>query len=341
MKTLITGITGQDGSYLAELLLSKGYEVHGLVRRSSTFNTDRIDHLYKDFHDPEARMYLHYADLAVSSHLMKLLYDIQPDEIYHLGAQSHVRVSFDMPEYTGDVTGLGTLRVLEAIRKTGIQTRFYQASSSEMFGAASPPQNEMTPFEPQSPYAVAKVYSYYVVKNYRKAYNIFAANGILFNHESPRRGETFVTRKITRAATRIKLGLQDKLYLGNLEAKRDWGFAGDFVEAMLLILQQDEPDDYVIATGETHSVREFAEKVFQKLGLDYEKYIAIDQRYFRPTEVDALLGDSTKAQKKLGWRPKVGFDQLINIMVEADLELAKKEKTLLDAGYRNVKNRIR
>lgn len=341
MKTLITGITGQDGSYLAELLLSKGYEVHGLVRRSSTFNTDRIDHLYKDFHDPEARMYLHYADLAVSSHLMKLLYDIQPDEIYHLGAQSHVRVSFDMPEYTGDVTGLGTLRVLEAIRKTGIQTRFYQASSSEMFGAASPPQNEMTPFEPQSPYAVAKVYSYYVVKNYRKAYNIFAANGILFNHESPRRGETFVTRKITRAATRIKLGLQDKLYLGNLGAKRDWGFAGDFVEAMLLILQQDEPDDYVIATGETHSVREFAEKVFQKLGLDYEKYIAIDQRYFRPTEVDALLGDSTKAQKKLGWRPKVGFDQLINIMVEADLELAKKEKTLLDAGYRNVKNRIR
>jgi len=341
MKTLITGITGQDGSYLAELLLSKGYEVHGLVRRSSTFNTDRIDHLYKDFHDPEARMYLHYADLAVSSHLMKLLYDIQPDEIYHLGAQSHVRVSFDMPEYTGDITGLGTLRVLEAIRKTGIQTRFYQASSSEMFGAASPPQNEMTPFEPQSPYAVAKVYSYYVVKNYRKAYNIFAANGILFNHESPRRGETFVTRKITRAATRIKLGLQDKLYLGNLEAKRDWGFAGDFVEAMLLILQQDEPDDYVIATGETHSVREFAEKVFQKLGLDYEKYIAIDQRYFRPTEVDALLGDSTKARKKLGWRPKVGFDELINIMVEADLELAKKEKTLLDAGYRNVKNRIR
>ena len=341
MKTLITGITGQDGSYLAELLLSKGYEVHGLVRRSSTFNTDRIDHLYKDFHDPEARMYLHYADLAVSSHLMRLLYDIQPDEIYHLGAQSHVRVSFDMPEYTGDVTGLGTLRVLEAIRKTGIQTRFYQASSSEMFGAASPPQNEMTPFEPQSPYAVAKVYSYYVVKNYRKAYNIFAANGILFNHESPRRGETFVTRKITRAATRIKLGLQDKLYLGNLEAKRDWGFAGDFVEAMLLILQQDEPDDYVIATGETHSVREFAEKVFQKLGLDYEKYIAIDQRYFRPTEVDALLGDSTKARKKLGWRPKVGFDELVNIMVEADLELAKKEKTLLDAGYRNVKNYIR
>jgi GDPmannose 4,6-dehydratase len=341
MKTLITGITGQDGSYLAELLLSKGYEVHGLVRRSSTFNTDRIDHLYKDFHDPEARMYLHYADLSVSSHLMKLLYDIEPDEIYHLGAQSHVRVSFDMPEYTGDVTGLGTLRVLEAIRKTGIQSKFYQASSSEMFGSASPPQNEMTPFEPQSPYAAAKVYSYYVVRNYQKAYNIFAVNGILFNHESPRRGETFVTRKITRAATRIKLGLQDKLYLGNLEAKRDWGFAGDFVEAMWLIMQQDKPDDYVIATGETHSVREFAEKVFQKLELDYEKYIAIDQRYFRPTEVDVLLGDSTKAKKKLGWQPKVGFDELVTLMVEADLELAKKEKTLLDAGYTNVKNHIR
>jgi GDPmannose 4,6-dehydratase len=341
MKTLITGITGQDGSYLAELLLSKGYEVHGLIRRSSTFNTDRIDHLYKDFHDPEARMYLHYADLSVSSHLMKLLYDIEPDEIYHLGAQSHVRVSFDMPEYTGDVTGLGTLRVLEAIRKTGIQSKFYQASSSEMFGSAPPPQNELTPFEPQSPYAAAKVYSYYIVKNYQKAYNIFAVNGILFNHESPRRGETFVTRKITRAATRIKLGLQDKLYLGNLEAKRDWGFAGDFVEAMWLIMQQDKPDDYVIATGETHSVREFAEKVFQKLELDYEKYIAIDQRYFRPTEVDALLGDSTKAKKKLGWQPKVGFDELVNLMVEADLEMAKKEKTLMDAGYKNVKNHLR
>jgi GDPmannose 4,6-dehydratase len=333
-KAFITGITGQDGSYLAELLLEKGYEVHGLIRRSSTFNTDRIDHLYKDFHDVEARMYLHYGDLSVSSHLITLLYDIQPDEIYHLGAQSHVRVSFDMPEYTGDVTGLGTLRMLEAIRKTGIQTRFYQASSSEMFGAAPPPQSEQTPFEPQSPYAAAKVYSYYVVKNYRKAYSIFAGNGILFNHESPRRGETFVTRKITRAATRIKLGLQDKLYLGNLEAKRDWGFAGDFVKAMWLMLQQDEPDDYTIATGENHSVREFAEKVFQKLDLDWEEYIAIDQRYFRPTEVDVLLGDSTKAQEKLGWNPKVGFDQLIDMMIEADLELAQKERTLLDAGYR-------
>jgi len=317
----ITGITGQDGSYLAEFLLDKGYEVHGLIRRSSTFNTDRIDHLYKDFHDPDARMYLHYGDLSVSSHLVKLLYDIQPDEIYHLGAQSHVRVSFDIPEYTGDVTGLGTLRMLEAIRKTGIQTKFYQASSSEMFGTAPPPQSEKTPFEPQSPYAAAKVYAYYMVRNYRKAYNIFAANGILFNHESPRRGETFVTRKITRAAARIKLGLQDKLYLGNLEAKRDWGFAGDFVEAMWLILQEEEPNDFVIATGTSHSVREFAEKVFQKLGLDYTQYVEIDRRYFRPAEVDVLLGDSTKAQEQLGWEPNVSFDQLIDMMIKSDLEL--------------------
>ncbi|MEA3471567.1 MAG: GDP-mannose 4,6-dehydratase, partial [Thermodesulfobacteriota bacterium] len=284
-KAFITGITGQDGSYLAEFLLEKGYEVHGLIRRSSSFNTGRIDHLYKDFHDPEARMYLHYGDLSVSAHLINLLGAIKPDEVYHLGAQSHVRVSFDMPEYTGDVTGLGTLRLLEAIRKTGVKARFYQASSSEMFGAAPPPQNEETKFEPQSPYAAAKVYSYYVIRNYRKAYNIYACNGILFNHESPRRGETFVTRKITRAATRIKLGLQDKLYLGNLEAKRDWGFAGDYVEAMWLMLQQDKPDDYVVATGETHSVREFAEKVFQKLDLDYKEYVDIDERYFRPTEV--------------------------------------------------------
>jgi len=339
-KALITGITGQDGSYLAELLLEKGYEVHGLIRRSSTFNTERIDHLYKDFHDPEARMYLHYGDLSVSNHLMKLVYDIQPDEIYNLGAQSHVRVSFDMPEYTGDITGLGTLRMLESIRKTGIQTKFYQASSSEMFGAASPPQNEQTPFEPQSPYAAAKVYSYYVVKNYRKAYNIFACNGILFNHESPRRGETFVTRKITRAATRIKLGLQAKLYLGNLNPKRDWGFAGNFVDAMWLILQQDEPDDYVVATGESHSVREFAETVFQKLGLDYKEYVEIDKKYFRPSEVDVLRGDSSKARKELGWSPKVGFEQLIEMMVEKDLELAYKEKTLLDAGYKNAINHI-
>jgi len=332
-KALITGITGQDGSYLAELLLAKGYEIHGLIRRASTFNTDRIDHLYKDFHDPQARVYLHYGDLSISGQLTDLLQEIRPDEIYHLGAQSHVRVSFDMPEYTGDVTGLGTIRLLEAIRKTGIKARFYQASSSEMFGAAPPPQSETTPFQPQSPYAAAKVYAYYVVRNYRDAYRLFAANGILFNHESPRRGETFVTRKITRAAARIKLGLQEKLYLGNLEAKRDWGFAGDYVEAMWLILQQDNPDDYVIATGETHSVREFAEKVFAKLGLDYQKYVMIDPRYFRPTEVDVLLGDATKARKALHWFPKVGFDRLIDMMVAADLETAEKEKTLVDAGY--------
>jgi len=332
-KALITGITGQDGSYLAEFLLDKGYEVHGLIRRSSTFNTDRIDHLYRDFHDPDARMYLHYGDLSVSAHLTNLLSDIEPDEVYHLGAQSHVRVSFDTPEYTGDITGLGTIRLLEAIRKTGIKTRFYQASSSEMFGAAPPPQNEMTPFQPQSPYAAAKVYSYYVAKNYRDAYSIFACNGILFNHESPRRGETFVTRKITRAATRIRMGLQDKLYLGNLEAKRDWGFAGDYVEAMWTILQHDRPDDFVIATGETHSVREFVEKVFEKLGLDYRNHVEIDERYFRPTEVDVLLGDSTKAQTILGWKPKTGFDQLIDMMIKTDLELAEKEKILNDAGY--------
>lgn len=334
MKTaFITGITGQDGSYLAELLLEKGYEVHGLVRRASTFNTNRIDHLYKDFHDPEARMYLHYGDLSVSGQLTDLLNTIKPDEIYHLGAQSHVRVSFDMPEYTGDVTGLGTIRLLEAIRKTGIKTKFYQASSSEMFGAAPPPQNELTLFDPQSSYAAAKVFSFHMVKNYRKAYNIFACNGILFNHESPRRGETFVTRKITRAATRIKCGLQDKLYLGNLDAKRDWGFAGDYVEAMWLMLQQDEPDDYVIATGKTHSVLEFTEKVFEKLGLDYAKHVEIDPKYFRPTEVDILLGDPSKAKNKLGWRHRVGFDELIDMMITADMELANKEKTLLDAGY--------
>ncbi|PKN34822.1 MAG: GDP-mannose 4,6-dehydratase [Deltaproteobacteria bacterium HGW-Deltaproteobacteria-19] len=332
-KALITGITGQDGSYLAEFLLEKGYAVHGLIRRSSTFNTDRIDHLYRDFHDPEARLFLHYGDLSVSGQLTDLIHSIDPDEIYHLGAQSHVRVSFDMPEYTGDITGLGTLRLLEAIRKSGNRAKFYQASSSEMFGAAPPPQCETTPFQPQSPYAAAKVYAYYVVRNYRDAYKLFASNGILFNHESPRRGETFVTRKITQAATRIKLGLQDKLYLGNLEAKRDWGYAGDYVEAMWLMLQQEEPDDYAIATGETHSVREFAEKVFAKLDLDYGQYVAIDPRYFRPTEVDVLLGDSSKARKALGWEPKVSFDKLIDMMIAADMEQAKREKTLRDAGY--------
>ncbi|MFH1080454.1 MAG: GDP-mannose 4,6-dehydratase [Pseudomonadota bacterium] len=337
-KALITGITGQDGSYLAEFLLEKGYTVHGLIRRASTFNTDRIDHLYRDFHDPEAHIYLHYGDLSVSGQLTDLLHDIKPDEVYHLGAQSHVRVSFDMPEYTGDITGLGTLRLLEAIRKTGIKARFYQASSSEMFGAAPPPQHELTPFQPQSPYAAAKVYAYYIVRNYRNAYHLFACNGILFNHESPRRGETFVTRKVTRAAARIKLGLQDKLFLGNLEAKRDWGFAGDYVEAMWLMLQQEKPDDFVIATGETHSVREFVEKVFQKLDLDHQKYVVIDPKYFRPTEVDVLLGDSTKAKQRLGWNPKVGFDQLIDMMIAADLEQAGKEKTLCEAGYSSTGN---
>lgn len=332
-KAFLTGITGQDGSYLAEFLLNKGYEVHGLIRRSSTFNTERIDHLYHDFHDPEARLFLHYGDLSVSAQLMDLLHSVKPDEIYNLGAQSHVRVSFDMPEYTADVTALGTLRILEAIRKTGITTKFYQASSSEMFGAAPPPQHEKTVFQPRSPYAAAKVYSYYVTQNYRDAYGIFAANGILFNHESPRRGETFVTRKITRAATQIKLGLKDKLYLGNLEAKRDWGFAGDYVEAMWLMLQQDAPDDFVIATGETHSVREFAEMVFQKLDLDYKRYVEIDKRYFRPTEVDALLGDSTKAKKILNWQPRVSFENLVDMMIASDMELAQKEKTLLNAGF--------
>ena len=332
-KALITGITGQDGSYLAELLLEKGYTVHGLIRRASTFNTGRIDHLYRDFHDPEARIYLHYGDLSVSGQLTDLLNDIKPDEIYNLGAQSHVRVSFDMPEYTSDITGLGTLRLLEAIRKSGSKARFYQASSSEMFGAAPPPQHERTPFEPQSPYAAAKVYAYYIVRNYRDAYKLFACNGILFNHESPRRGETFVTRKVTRAAARIKLGLQDKLYLGNLDAKRDWGYAGDYVEAMWLMLQQEKPDDFVIATGETHSVREFVERVFEKLQLDYQKHVVIDPKYFRPTEVDILLGDPTKAKKTLGWNPKVNFEQLIDMMVAADMEQSGKEKTLCDAGY--------
>jgi GDPmannose 4,6-dehydratase len=332
-KALITGITGQDGSYLAELLLSKGYEVHGLVRRSSSFNTGRINHLYTDAHDPQARFYLHYGDLSISGNLRDLLAGIRPDEIYHLAAQSHVRVSFDMPEYTGDVTGLGALRLLESLRKTEIKARFYQASSSEMFGAAPPPQGEQTPFDPQSPYATAKVYAYYVAKNYRQAYKLFVCNGILFNHESPRRGETFVTRKITRAATRIKLGLQEKLYLGNLDAKRDWGYAGDYVGAMWLMMQQNDPDDYVIATVESHSVREFAERVFEKLGMDYKQYVQIDPRYFRPTEVNALSGDASKARKKLGWTPKVGFDQLIDMMIAADWELARKERTLIEAGH--------
>ena len=341
-KALITGITGQDGSYLAELLLAKGYEVHGIIRRASTFNTRRIDHLYHDPHrnGEELRLFLHYGDITAIESLMDVVYNVKPDEVYNLAAQSHVRVSFDMPEYTGDVTGLGTIRILEAIRRSGHPERFYQASSSEMFGGAKPPQLETTPFEPRSPYAAAKVYSYWVTRNYREGYGIFATNGILFNHESPRRGETFVTRKITRAATRIKLGLQQKLFLGNLEAKRDWGFAGDYVEAMWLMLQQEKPDDYVIATGETHSVREFAEKVFEKLDLDYQKYVAVDARYFRPTEVDVLLGDAGRARKALNWAPKVSFDRLIDMMIAADLEAAEKEKTLVDAGYKCTNHRL-
>ncbi len=336
-KALITGITGQDGSYLAELLLSKGYEVHGLIRRASTFNTERIDHLYKDPHERDTRLFLHYGDLSDSGQLTNIIYNIKPDEIYNLAAQSHVRVSFDLPEYTGDISGLGTTRFLEAIKKSGIKTKFYQASSSEMFGSSPPPQNEKSPFYPRSPYAIAKVYSYWMTVNYREAYDLFACNGILFNHESPRRGETFVTRKITRALARIKLGLQDKLYLGNLEAKRDWGYAKEYAEAMWLMLQQDEPDDYVIATGEAHSVKEFLTEAFSYLGLDWQEHVEIDPRYLRPTEVDVLVGDSRKAQEKLGWRPKVRFKELVKIMVDADLE---KEKLLLNgsANYKKEKD---
>ncbi|OLV15816.1 GDP-mannose 4,6-dehydratase [Deinococcus marmoris] len=336
-KALITGITGQDGSYLTELLLSKGYEVHGIVRRASTFNTDRIDHLYKDLHDPTSRMFLHYGDLSDSSGLRLLLERVQPDEIYNLGAQSHVMVSFDQAEYTADVTGLGTLRLLEAIRdyqkRTGTTVRFYQASSSEMFGAAKPPQGLHTPFHPRSPYAVAKVYSYWQTINHREAYDLYACNGILFNHESPRRGETFVTRKITRAVGRIKTGLQSKLYLGNLEAKRDWGHARDYVEAMWLMLQQDTPRDYCIATGEAYSVREFAERAFALVDLDYQDYVEVDPRYFRPAEVDYLLGDASETRRALDWTPKTSFEQLVQEMVDHDLELARQEKTLIDAGH--------
>jgi GDPmannose 4,6-dehydratase len=319
-KALITGITGQDGSYLAEFLLEKGYEVHGLIRRSSTFNTERIDHIYTDPHDPKAKLFLHYGDITDSGQLTNLVYNIQPDEIYHLAAQSHVRVSFDMPEFTGDVTGIGTTRLLEAIRRSAIKTKFYQASSSEMFGDAPPPQNEQTPFRPRSPYSAAKVYAYWMVKNYREGYGMFACNGILFNHESPRRGETFVTRKITKALARMKFGLQDKLFLGNLEAKRDWGYAPDFVQAMWLMLQQNEPDDYVIATGETHSVREFLEEAFKYAGLDWKKHVDVDQRYFRPLEVEFLQGDASKAKKKLNWEPEIRFKELIRIMVDADIK---------------------
>jgi len=345
-RALITGITGQDGSYLSELLLSKGYEVHGLIRRASTFNTGRIDHIYTDPHIPGTRLFLHYGDLSDAGQLTNLIYNIQPDEVYHLAAQSHVRVSFDMPEYTGDITALGTTRLLEAIRRSGIKTKFYQASSSEMFGDAPAPQNENTPFRPRSPYAAAKVYAYWMAVNYREGYNMFACNGILFNHESPRRGETFVTRKITRAIANILKGKQRRLYLGNLNAKRDWGFAPGYVECQWMILQQDKPDDYVIGTGESHSVKEFVEKAFSYAGIEIkwkdsgvkekgvirsltststlnigDVLIEIDPKYFRPTEVDYLKADITKAKKKLGWKPRTTFDELIKIMVDYDMKL--------------------
>lgn len=349
---LITGITGQDGSYLAEYLLSKGYIVHGIIRRASTFNTHRIDHIYVDPHEPDARLFLHYGDLSDPGILTEIIWSIKPDEIYHLGAQSHVKVSFDMPEYTGNITGLGTTRLLEAIRRSGIKTKFYQASSSEMFGAAPPPQNEKTPFYPRSPYAAAKVYAYWMTVNYREAYGLFACNGILFNHESPRRGETFVTRKITRAIANILAGNQKKLYLGNLNAKRDWGFAPEYVEMMWLMLQQDEPDDYVVGTGESHSVRKFAEKAFSYAGIELEwkgngveekgvvksvdsrwdhllkpgqVIIEVDPRYFRPTEVEFLQADITKAREKLGWEPRTTFEELVKIMVDYDMKLVGLE----------------
>ncbi|MDQ3439834.1 MAG: GDP-mannose 4,6-dehydratase [Planctomycetota bacterium] len=330
-KALITGITGQDGSYLAEFLLGKGYDVHGVVRRSSSFNTDRIEHLYRDPHDPAARLFLHYGDLVDGTGLREVLTRVCPDEVYNLGAQSHVRVSFDQPVYTVQTDALGTINLLEAIRDTGKPVRFYQASSSEMYGKVrETPQTERTPFHPRSPYACAKVYSYWQVVNYRESYGMYACNGILFNHESPRRGETFVTRKITRAATRIKEGLQEKLFLGNVEAKRDWGFAGDYVEAMWLMLQRDAADDYVIATGETHSVRAFLDEVFGILDLDWKKYVEVDPRYFRPAEVDLLLGDASKARKELKWEPRVTFKALAKMMTESDWKIAKREKLIAD-----------
>ena len=320
LRALITGINGQDGSYLAELLLSKGYEVHGIIRRASSFNTQRLDHIYEDPHSEGARLYLHNGDLSASDQLTHLIYSVKPDEIYHLGAQSHVRVSFDTPEYTGDVTGMGTVRLLEAIRRSGNRSRFYQASSSEMFGAAPPPQNEATAFHPRSPYGAAKVYAYWMTVNYREAYSLFAANGILFNHESPRRGETFVTRKITRAAARIYAGRQKTLYLGNLDARRDWGYAPEYVEAMWRMLQQDHPSDYVIGTGEAHTIREFLDEAFGYLGLDWKEYVQVDPRYFRPSEVDYLMADASKARQVLDWEPQVTFKELVHIMIDADLE---------------------
>ncbi len=324
-RALITGITGQDGSYLTELLLEKGYEVHGIIRRSSSFNTKRIDGCYQDPHEKGVKLFLHYGDLSDASSINRILDKTQPDEIYNLGAQSHVKVSFEIPEYTGDATGLGTLRLLESIRETGLsKTKFYQAGSSEMFGLVQEvPQKETTPFYPRSPYGVAKLYSHWITVNYRESYNMFCCNGILFNHESPRRGETFVTRKISRGAAAIKLGIQEKLYLGNLDAKRDWGFAKDYVEAMWMMLQQDKPDDYVIATGETYAVRDFVEETFAHLGLDWKKHVEVDPRYFRPAEVELLIGDATKAKTKLGWKPKVKFKELVHMMADADLASIK------------------
>jgi GDPmannose 4,6-dehydratase len=337
-RALITGVTGQDGSYLTELLLAKGYEVHGMVRRASLFNTDRVDHLYHDPHVSGASLTLHYGDLTDGTALRRVLEKVAPDEIYNLGAQSHVKVSFEVPEYTGDVVALGTLRLLEALRDHadhgGRKLRYYQAGSSEMYGAAKPPQSETTAFYPRSPYAASKVAAHWYAVNYREAYGLFICNGILFNHESPRRGETFVTRKVTRAATRIKEGLQDKLFLGNLDARRDWGFAGDYVEAMWLMLQQDAPDDYVVATGEAHSVKEMVELTFTELGLDWKKHVEIDPRYLRPTEVDFLQGDPTKARQQLGWKPRMSFRALIQAMIAHDLDLAKQERTLKQAGFK-------
>ena len=319
-KALITGITGQDGSYLAEFLLSKGYEVHGMIRKASTFNTERIDHIYQDPHDSNARLFLHYGDLSQSEMLIYLIYNVQPDEVYNLGAQSHVKVSFEMPEYTGSITGLGATRILEAIRSSRIKARFYQASSSEMFGSATPPQTEDTPFEPRSPYAIAKTYAYWMTVNYREAYGLFAVNGILFNHESPRRGETFLTRKVTRAVARILSGMQDKVFLGNLDARRDYGYAPEYVEVMWRMLQQEDPDDYVVGTGVAPTIREFVQEAFDYAGLDWEQYVEIDPRYFRPTEVDYLQADSSKARKMLDWAPKITYKQLARIMVDADME---------------------
>lgn len=339
-RALVTGITGQDGSYLAEFLLAKDYQVHGIIRRASSFNTDRIDHIFQDPHEPDVRLHLHHGDLADGTSVRRILENVRPDEVYNLASQSHVKVSFEQPEYTADVTAVGALRVLEAVRDyvahTKNEVRFYQAGSSEMYGAAPAPQSESTPFEPRSPYAISKLAAHFYAKNYREAYGLFICNGILFNHESPRRGETFVTRKITRALGRIKEGLQDKLYLGNLDAQRDWGFAGDYVKAMWLVLQEDEPEDYVVATGEAHSVKDFLAVAFHEAGLDWKEHVEIDPRYFRPTDVDKLVGDASRIRRRLGWKPEVSFRALVKMMVAADHELARKEKTLGEAGHEVV-----